>query len=439
MRGRRDVRRRTHGGRGRFVVVLSLVLAAGAGTAALQTEVVDASFTSTVSTDASLTAGALTGTSAPAAGAASFTATPTLGGCSLAWSALAGGTTTADRLEVTEDTRSVTTTAAGDVGAGATPDVPDARGVLYRLRSRTGPVWVSPDAENRFALCQPIGVGGLGPGRFLGCALDTAGGWWCWGNVPQNTVSPAPVKVGGSSTYRQVGSFGETVLCAIRTDSTLWCFGTGTSGQLGQGTTASSATPVQVTASTSWRQLANGSNHVCATRTDDTLWCWGQNTYGQVGDGSTTNRTSPVQIGSAVWQRAWAADRTTCALRTDGTAWCWGTNTAGQIGTGTAGGSVTSPSQVGTATDWIQIAPSRTHVCGLRSGGTLWCWGANNTGQIGDGTTTDRLVPVNIDPGSVWTQVATYVDGSCAMRSDGRIWCWGNDAGVAPGRWASTS
>ena len=108
--------------------------------------------------------------------------------------------------------------------------------------------------------------------------------------------------------------------CTIRTDGTLWCWGSNYSGELGDGTATSQTTPERAGTATNWAGIDAGGNFTCALRTDGTLWCWGSNTRGQLGDGSTTNRNTPVQVGTATnWASVSAGDSHTCAVRTDGT------------------------------------------------------------------------------------------------------------------------
>jgi alpha-tubulin suppressor-like RCC1 family protein len=113
-----------------------------------------------------------------------------------------------------------------------------------------------------------------------------------------------------------------------------------------------------------------------------------------------------------------------CGIRANGTLWCWGANSLGQLGDGTTQDRHT-PVRVGSKSDWTTVAPALNHSCGTRADGTAWCWGFNFAGQLGDGTTTQRLSPVQVRSGSDWSTVTTGSDHSCGLRTDGTAWCWG--------------
>jgi alpha-tubulin suppressor-like RCC1 family protein len=129
--------------------------------------------------------------------------------------------------------------------------------------------------------------------------------------------------------------------------------------------------------------------HTCAVRTDGTLWCWGRNSDGELGIGPGASKNTPAQVGKATdWSLVSSGGYSTyhsCAVKTTGTLWCWGGNTSGQLGDGTRI-SRDTPTQVGSATNWSDVAPGSNHTCAVRTDGTLWCWGTNHNGQLGDGT-----------------------------------------------------
>ena len=155
--------------------------------------------------------------------------------------------------------------------------------------------------------------------------------------------------------------------------------------------------------------VACGNIHTIAMKSDGTLWAWGYNGGGQLGDGTTMDRSSPVQVGTAKnWAQVACGDSHTIALKTDGTLWAWGNNYNGQLGDGTTIQRI-SPVQVGTATNWAQVACGDYHTIAIKSDGTLWTWGWNIYGQLGDGTSgtlTQRNSPVQIGTDTNWAQVA---------------------------------
>src|SRR3989337_2185821 len=148
------------------------------------------------------------------------------------------------------------------------------------------------------------------------------------------------------------------------------------------------AFPSGATGETVKSQIAAGSYHTLAIKSDGTLWAWGYNYAGQLGDGTTSNKTTPVQIGTGTnWSQIAAGGYHTLAIKSDGTLWAWGYNSYGQLGDGASGGGnyKTTPVQIGTGTNWSQIAAGGYHTLAIQSDGTLWAWG-NYYGQLGDAT-----------------------------------------------------
>ena len=279
----------------------------------------------------------------------------------------------------------------------------------------------------------------------LGPTSREDGSLWCWGQnqlgqVGDGTIDDRyePTQVGTATDWRFVSATASHS-CGIRNDDSLWCWGNNGFGQAsGDGTTSHGlVTPVRVGGGT-WKTVRVGSLYTCAIRTDSTLWCWGYNVYGQLGDGSIAERSTPVQIGTATWIALSAGYSHTCGIQTDRSLWCWGDNREGQVGNGTTNNGVLRPTQVGTATDWRAVTASNTfffgsgrlgHTCGIRDGGSLWCWGSNAGGALGDGTFTRRLLPVRIGA-ETWRAVDAGEAYNCAIRADSTMWCWGlNNAG----------
>lgn len=213
---------------------------------------------------------------------------------------------------------------------------------------------------------------------------------------------------------------GERHTCIRRSDNTIWCWGYNSSGDLGTGS-GDEAVPAQVTAmGATGVEVAAGASHVCARKSDNTLWCWGDNWYGQLGDGTTSDQSAPVKtvaFGADVMGVA-AGDDHTCARKNDNSLWCWG-------------GSNHVPTQVASLSDVVGIAVGGNgvgghHVCARKSDNTLWCWGDNDHGQIGDGTAVYKAVPTQVsDLGTTVIDVVAGESHTCARRIDDTLWCWG--------------
>ncbi|MDD5726033.1 MAG: hypothetical protein PHC53_01310 [Patescibacteria group bacterium] len=298
-----------------------------------------------------------------------------------------------------------------------------------------------------------VSAGGYGT-----CAIKTDGTLWCWGandsgqlgigttdgeTCFDRTCKPLPQKIDSFGTDVVEVSVGNNFSCAIKTDGTLWCWGWNSWGQVGTGTqTNHEPSPLQVTAmGTNVVQVSTGYAHTCAVKTDGTLWCWGHNHDGEIGLGSIIWKCNgwgceliPVQVsalGSNVAQ-AFATFLHTCARKTDGTVWCWGTNPYGQIGDGTIGGDPKcgcqpTPSQVSLlGTQAADLSAGMGHACARKNDGTLWCWGS---GVVGDGTLTGALTPVQV--AVLNSDVAGFSAGgdnnTCAIKTNSTLWCWGDN------------
>ncbi|HQF79165.1 MAG TPA: chromosome condensation regulator RCC1, partial [Spirochaetota bacterium] len=265
-------------------------------------------------------------------------------------------------------------------------------------------------------------------------AIKSNGTLWAWGynyygQLGDGTTAnkSSPVQIGGGSTDWASVSCGNDHTVAIKSNKTLWAWGYNSSGQLGDGTIENKLSPVRIGVSTDWASVSCGRDHTIALKLDGTLWTWGNNGFGQLGDGTTgSNKSSPVQIGSSTdWASVSCGISHTVAIKSNGSLWAWGYNNSGRLGDGTTANK-SSPIQIGVSTDWASVSCGGGHTVAIKSNGTLWAWGYNYYGQLGDGTTANKSSPVQIGGGSTdWASVSCGNDHTVAIKSNKTLWAWG--------------
>ncbi len=240
-----------------------------------------------------------------------------------------------------------------------------------------------------------------------------------------------------ADAQRLVG-LGALHTCAVTDSGTVRCWGNNDFGQLGNGTRATSSTPTPVSGLVGVQQLAAGAQHTCALRHGGTVWCWGFDANGELGNGdpSLLQQLTPVQVVDLSGATALAAGSYhNCAILADGTVSCWGSDGMGQLGDGSAGDYASTPSPVAgitAANPAIALAAGEFHTCAVLADHTVSCWGHNGSGQLGDGTTTDRSLPTAVVglPTPVADNPALAVTAGTAhtcvvVGNPNRVYCWG--------------
>ncbi len=305
-------------------------------------------------------------------------------------------------------------------------------------------------------------------GHLGSCAMKTNGQILCFGARQDGILGSGPGAdlCGGSRKLCsksltmltpekdwQSFSGGRYMRCAIDDDQSLWCWGWNEAGQLGLGDLAYRDSPTEVALGSQWQMVSAGMKQACGIQSDGTLWCWGalhEYSYG-LGNGYTEGSTLPVQIGTDTnWLQVGAADNHKCGLKLDGTLWCWGNGwqpwTLGQGETALQNCSEPGPSdcgnmpqQVGTDTDWLLLDVARGIACAIKDDSSLWCWGRNDSGQIGLGYEGAQdadseefggmtvALPTEVVSDIGWQSVVVTENVVCAVALDGSLWCWGGD------------
>lgn len=272
-------------------------------------------------------------------------------------------------------------------------------------------------------------------------AIKTDGTFWTWGDntfgqLGNNTItkrsSPVQTIAGGTNWKSVSGGYSHTA--AIKTDGTLWCWGDNWDGGLGDNTRTGRSSPVQtVTIGTNWKSVSAGRLHTAAVKTDGTLWFWGFNSSGQLGDNSATKRSSPVQTVAfgTNWKNVYSGVYSdhVAAIKTDGTLWTWGSNSYGQLGDNTITNRSSPVQTVTFGSNWKQCSLGQIYTVAIKTDGTLWSWGSNYAGSLGDNTITSRSSPVQtVAFGTNWKQASTGRYHTAAIKTDGTLWCWAYNA-----------
>jgi len=244
-------------------------------------------------------------------------------------------------------------------------------------------------------------------------------------------ITPVTTLLGGTN-WKSI-SCGQYYTVAIKTDGTLWSWGFNSNGQLGVNDTTSRSTPVTtLLGGTNWKSVAGGYVHTISIKTDGTLWTWGSNTNGQLGVNDTTNRSTPVTtlLGGTNWKSiADGGTLHTISIKTDGTLWTWGRNDRGQLGINTTNTTLTPVTTLLGGTNWKSISCGQLYTIATKTDGTLWNWGFNAYGQLGVNDITSRSTPVTtLLGGTNWKSTSGGGYYTVALTTDGTLWTWGRNS-----------
>jgi alpha-tubulin suppressor-like RCC1 family protein len=301
--------------------------------------------------------------------------------------------------------------------------------------------------ENRSA---PVRIQVTGPfvkldvGDAHACAsrrVADGGGLFCWGNndagqiaaplVLADVASPRRVTTGAEESYKDVSVSAHTT-CAVSTTSSIYCWGEGSDGQLGNGANADSVAPVEAelpSAGTGADTVTVGDGFACAKTIGDQVYCWGRNDSGQLGTGDTTASNVPVEVdaGEDYAQISARADHVCGVIDGGSGVECWGAGTYGQLGDGSDEPNLSPAPVPGLGSGLAAVATSDRTTCASSSTGDVWCWGERGPGLLGDGAALVRALPETQGLGRVYEDVAVMRRAQCAL-SEGKVYCWGDDA-----------
>ena len=341
---------------------------------------------------------------------------------------------------------SVAFTAPADVGGGAITSytitaVDESTGASTGAVGSASPITISPGSGTFKIRAAATNI--YGPGRVsqydTGNAIYAGTELYGFGlnssrelGLGDGNNRSSPSQVGALTTWDNV-SAGGTHSMAITTGGQLYAWGAGGQGRLGiNSSPAYRSSPVQVGALTDWWYVFAGYTSTSATKLNGTLWGWGDNGTGVIGDNTIVDKSSPIQVGALTnWEKlsnSVVSNDFVAAVKTDGTMWSWGVNTNGQLGDGTVVRR-SSPVQIGALTTWAQVFANGASCFAIKTDNTFWSWGLNTDGQLGQGNKTARSSPVQVGALSNWSQVSAGSNFFVGVKTDGTIWSCGKGAG----------
>ena len=272
------------------------------------------------------------------------------------------------------------------------------------------------------------------------------GNLWLWGRnsggvgnytgqLGDNTTTDRSVPVttfAGGNNWKSVNGIGYYYSAVLKTDGTIWGWGESFWSYLGNNVFSYQvSSPVPAFGGISgWKSISVGEN-ICAIKTDGTLWTCGYNGENQLGINAGGNyRATPVTTfaGGTNWKQVVTGRLHTAAIKTDGTLWTWGYNNYGAVGDNTTTNRSAPVTTFAGGTNWKQVSVGVYHTAAIKTDGTLWTWGGNDVGQLGTNDTTNRLTPVTTFAGGTnWKQVSSGNNHCTAIKTDGTLWTWGRN------------
>jgi alpha-tubulin suppressor-like RCC1 family protein len=256
-------------------------------------------------------------------------------------------------------------------------------------------------------------------------------GLWVWGEITPSRRESSPVFnfVNDNVTWLDIAA-GNSTRLAIDSNKNLWSWGQGIYGSLGDGTTINRYDIPQTVLGSggNWNSCSCATTSVASIKTDGTLWVWGNNDYGQLGTDNTSPYSSPVTTsgGGSIWTKIAIGYQHSGGIKSDGTLWMWGSNVYGRLGINSTIARSSPVTTSGGGTTWTQIALYNSTTMAIKTDGTLWCWGRDSYGCLGDNSTINKSSPVTVSGGgTTWSKVACGYYMGAAIKTDGTLWTWG--------------
>lgn len=305
-------------------------------------------------------------------------------------------------------------------------------GVVPSVLERPAPTGIAAGAVFSF----------LAAGDAHTCATGADRLMRCWGNNDHGQLGLGsqggtgfPMGLVAPFDFFEVAAGGNHT-CASTINQTVVCWGANASGELGLGDTVTTPTPTPVGGGLVFPGgVAAGDAHTCATTANGRAYCWGRNDFGQLGDSQTTRHTLPDSVHSFMFDVLAAGGDHTCGVRSELTL-CWGANDRGQSGTGLPDSAVLVPTFVAGSLNLVAVTAGSAFTCGVTETGDAYCWGANDRGQLGDSTRTDRPAPTLVKGGLHFQSLSAGDQHVCGVTVEGLIYCWGDGTsgqlGVSP-------
>jgi alpha-tubulin suppressor-like RCC1 family protein len=271
-------------------------------------------------------------------------------------------------------------------------------------------------------------------GNYHSIGIKTDGTLWAWGDNEYGQLGDGtfidkstPTRIGTESDWKEIYC-GPNYNIAIKENGTLWAWGLNDYGQLGLNDIVNRNSPTQVGRDNNWSKVTCGAGHTLAIKSNGTLWAWGDNDFGQIGDGTYLIQLVPIQIGSDNnWIEISSGIFHSLAIKTNGTLWAWGDNDYWQLGIPDNDIFYSTPTLVNAENNWKSIHAGGYHNLALKTDGTLWCWGDNEYGQLGDNSTLESHFPIQIENNVQWDYIGASTWNSFGIKADGTLWCWGDN------------